>query len=1193
MTFAARFPSRRRRARICVVLAACILAGNCCATTGLESQPFAPPASPRGQTLFVRLSPDATGVRAENSYSDPRMWGDLYQEFSVGSMGTGVAIADYDGDGRPDIYVVSKTEGCRLFRNLGGYRFEDTTERAGVGAAPGIWTESATFVDVNNDGRLDIYVCRFNAPNLLYINQGDGTFRESAHAYGLDVRDASVVAAFCDYDRDGLLDVYIATNLLNRVEHPRGQRGYLFHHNADGTFTNVTDAAGISSEVAQSHSATWFDYEGDGWPSLYVANDFGTPDKLYHNNRDGTFTDVTDRALPHTSFSSMGADFGDIRNDGHVGFFVADMAMRGHQKDQRTAADSRGREIEPPDQSTATRKYPRNALFINTGTGRFLEASNLAGISATNWTWSVRLEDLDNDGRLDLFVTNGMNREQNNVDLLTRMMVAENTTERIRIMRDSPVFVETHLAFRNAGDLDFEDVSAAWGLNQRSVGFGTALADLSGDGNLDIVYTNYQEGPTVLRNDENRGHRINVYLRGTASNRFGIGAMIRVESALGVQVRQLELARGYKSSSEPMAHFGLGPDTTIRRLTIMWPSGRVQSFENLPADRRYIVTEPSEATVRPTAESVPPPSFANVTPSSGLGVEAREDVVDEVYQNRLIPLRLNRRGPAVAVGDVDGSGRDVVVVGGTTQDALRLLRPVAAGKFLPAPLPSTGTGADDGPILLFDSTGGGRQDLLVTKGGNTLPADSPDYQPRLFLNDGQGNFSPAPAEALPPLPINAGAVAAADFEHNGRLGLFIGGRLLPGQYPRTPRSALLANRGGRFDDVTDSVAPALRQVGMVTSALWSDVDGDGWPDLLVALEWGPVKYFHNDHGKGFEDWSDRAGFTSAGSGWWFSIAGADLNGDGRIDYIVGNVGLNTQYRADPAHPAVLFYGDFKGDGTDQIIEGYYEGDKLYPWRSRRDLGAVIPSVLKRFPRNDAYARATLGEILGDDRLKAARRFAATELRSGVFLSQPDGTYRFEPLPRIAQIAPFQGLVAGDFFGEGKADVYGVQNSYAPIHLVSRFDGGLSQLLRGNGQGHLDPVAPVESGLVVPGDAKALAVMDLGDDGWPGFVVTRNRASALAFQAAGRAGRLPLKIRLHGPPGNPTGVGSRISVEYADGTTLASEVYAGSGYYSQSSAATFFGYRTSNPPRAIHVRWPTGAVTRTAFSSGPVIVISAP
>jgi len=429
-----------------------------------------------------------------------------------------------------------------------------------------------------------------------------------------------------------------------------------------------------------------------------------------------------------------------------------------------------------------------------------------------------------------------------------------------------------------------------------------------------------------------------------------------------------------------------------------------------------------------------------------LALRSREEVVDETAQQRLLPIRLNRRGPGLAVGDVDGSGSDTVVVGGTTLDPLRILHGAASGQFTEAaaPAPAAGTEVDDGPVLLFDAAGNGANDLLVTKGGNSLSAGDPEYQPRLYLNDGHGRFRPAPDNALPPLPISAGAAVAADFDHSGRLSLFIGGRVLPGQYPLTPQSALLANRGGRFEDVTDALAPGLREVGMVTSALWSDVDGDGWPDLLLTLEWGHVKYFHNNQGKSFEDWTEKAGFAAAGTGWWNSIAAADFNGDGRMDYVIGNLGLNTQYHADPVHPALLFSGDFKGDGSTQLVEGFYEGDKLYPWRIVRDLGAVIPSVLKRYPKFDLYGRATLGEILGEDKLARAQRFAATEFRSGVFLSQPDGTFRFEPLPRIAQIAPFQGLVAGDFDGDGHADIYAVQNSYAPIPYVGRFDGGLGQ-----------------------------------------------------------------------------------------------------------------------------------------------------
>ena len=1151
----------------------------------ITSKPLAPNPYPRGKTMFVELPASETGLVTENRYNDPRMRNELYQEFETSSIGTGVAIGDYDGDGRPDIYVVSKTEGCRLFRNLGGYKFEDVTEKAGVGAEPGVWNQGAAFVDINNNGRLDIYVCRTNAPNLLYINQGDGTFKEMAHAYGLDVRDSSVMAAFCDYDRDGYLDLYIATNVLDVPTHPNGQRGYLFHNNRNGTFTNVTDTAGIGGE-SQSHSATWWDFDNDGWPDLYVANDYGFPDKLYHNNRDGTFTDVVDRALPHTSFSSMGADLGDVNNDGLIDFLAADMAVTTHEKDQHDIADARARTEERPNSDTAP-KYHRNALLINTGTPRAEEAAFLAGIAATDWTWSPLFEDLDNGGRLDLFITNGFPRDPG-VDVQRRLMGAESATERVKIMYASPARVEKHFALRNMGDLRFEDVSAAWGLDKKAVSFGTAVGDLSGDGNLDIVYTNFHSGVTLMRNDNDTGHKVNIDLRGTVSNRYGVGATVKVESSTGVLAQQLVLARGYMSTSEPMLHFGLGADTVIKRMTVTWPSGHVQTFENLPVDRRYTVTEPSQVIPLPGDPVKHLGQFEEVGASAGMSLKSREDAVDELYVQKLLPHRLNARGPGIAVGNVFGTGRDDVVVGGTTLDPVRILASAVSGPYMAADSTQVATtpSVDDGPLLLFDFAGTGSADLLVTKGGNALPPGSPDYQPRLFLNDGHGAYRPAPEGTLPPLSLNAGAVAAADFLHTGRLGLFIGGRVVTGRYPTSPQSALLANRGGRFEDVTDALAPGLREVGMVSAALWTDVDGDGWPDLLLALEWGNVKYFHNNQGKGFEDWTEKAGFASAGTGWWTSIAAADFNGDGRIDYVVGNVGLNTQYHADAAHPALLFSGDFKGaGGPAQLVEAYYEGDRLFPWRTRRDIGGSIPSVLKRYATFDAYSRATLAEILGDDKLAKAQRFAATELRSGVFLSQPDGTYKFEPLPRIAQISPLQGIVAGDFSGDGHADIYAVQNSFAPIPAVGRFDGGLSQLLRGDGHGHFTPVPPLESGLVVPGDAKALALADVGRDGWPGFLVTRNNDTSMAFRNRGVAGHRPLRILLRGPAGNPTAVGARITVEFADGSAETSEVYAGSGYYSQSSPACYFGYPDSNTPRKIRVRWPMGAVSEHEVPAG--------
>jgi hypothetical protein len=1151
---------------------------------GVKSQPLGPRSVGASGTLYSTLTPEQTGLTAVNRYDDPAMWGPRYREFSLGAIGTGVAIADYDSDGRPDVFVVAKTGPNRLYRNLGGFRFEDVTENAGVGIPGGAWQQGAAFADVNNDGRPDLYVCRFNAPNLLFINRGDGTFSEEAASRGLALNDASGMGAFCDYDRDGWLDVYVQTNVLDAERRPNGQRDRLYRNNRDGTFSDVTDRAGVYGET-QGHSATWCDFDEDGWPDLYVANDFKDPDQLYRNNRDGTFRDVLSLFAPHTPHSSMGADLGDLNNDGHLDLLVADMAATTREKDHRGQAKIRAGLTEDERRPEIAPQYMRNALLLGTGAGRALEAAYLAGLAATDWTWTVRMEDLDLDGRLDVWFTNGMVRELHGHDIIQRMMGRESMSERMRIMKATPVLAERHLAYRNLGDLRFEESGAAWGLDKTGVGFGSAFGDLDGDGDLDLVYASMDEPVTVCRNDASTGHAVIVELRGTRSNRFGIGATIRLESASGKQMRPLVLARGYLSTSEPVAHFGLGSDERIDRLTVDWPSGARQEFTALAADRRYLITEPADdPPAPPPARAMP--QFVESSERLQLELTSREKPLNEWARQPLLPFRLNRSGPALLAADFDRDGQDDLAFGGVTDGSGQLLSNLGDGQFMAygANLFAETT-VPDGPILALDVDGDGDLDLLTTKSGTAAPADSLAYSARTLINNGRGRFTIAP-DLLPSLPISAGAAATADFEHSGHLGIFIGGRSVPGAYPQTPRSVLLAWRGDRYADVTREIAPGLERIGLVTATLWSDVDDDGWSDLLVACEWGRVACFRNLGGKRLEDATERFGFASGGTGWWRSLAAADFNGDGRLDYAVGNAGQNTRYRASAEFPALLYAGVSVGGSLPQLIEAQAENGVYFPLRDRDTLAKVLPAALRPFPTAESYAKASLNDMFPQEVLATATRFAVTELRSGVFLSQPDGTWKFMPLPRLAQIAPIQAMHAGDLDGDGRADLLVVGNDYSPTMETTRFDGGHGWLLRGDGRGGFAAMPAAESGIMVPGDSRAIAVTDLDQNGWPDFIVTQNNNRSLFFSNAGRAGARSFGVALRGAAGNPSAAGARLVLTLADGSRQVTE---------KGHGPVYFGFPETNPPTRLTIRWPVGQVSEHTFSAPPSrhITFSAP
>ncbi|WP_309024948.1 FG-GAP-like repeat-containing protein [Pelagicoccus sp. SDUM812002] len=1144
--------------------------------------PFSERSVQGDETMFTELSPELTGIVTSNRYDDPRMWGSLHSEYNVGAIGTGVAIGDYDNDGKPDLFVVSKVESGRLFRNLGGWKFEDVTVAAGLEDNSGIWKQGVSFVDVDNDGLLDLYICRFDAPNLLYMNLGDGSFREEAERRGLAVVDSSGMGCFADFDRDGWLDVYIQTNILDSVANIEGQRDYLFRNRGDGTFEDVTNAAGILKRRTQGHSATWWDQNHDGWPDLYVANDFAPADILYRNNGDGTFYNAIDEALPHTPFSSMGADLGDIDNDGDVDFFVTDMAGVTHEFSQRGLVDTRGMlpDSENLKLNTAIQVHS-NALYLNTRTERSMEVAHLAGLEGTNWTWSTRFEDLDSDGRLDLFVTNGMDREHNNLDFIVKKLKATNVMQRIQITKMSPVLSQTNLAYVNRGDLVFEEVGEKWGLDKFGVSFGSAFGDLDGDGDLDLVFSNYKEGATVLRNDNEQGNNIVIALRGVDSNRYGIGARIEATTAKGTQARQLVLARGYLSTSEPVAHFGLGAEAEVEELRIFWPSGGVQSVRNLKAGYRYTIEEVSGVIAGEEVDAlVANPLFEQVGNRLGLEVKKTEEVLEGTVTQPLLYRGFNRRGPGLAVGDLNGNGRDEIVFAATAKDGAKVLvakeevyEDLNTGELsMPPPI-------NGGAPLIFDANGDGLNDLLLTAGGAALMGEEPEYQPTLWINDGKGFFSRAAKGMLPEVPISVGAAVAADFDRNGTLDVFLGGRLYPGFYPEPAISALLSRKGNRFENIIDDMNPDLAEIGLVTSALASDVDNDGWIDLILTLEWGGVLAFRNIEGEIFENVSDKWGFDSAGLGLWTSVASGDFNKDGRLDYVLGNQGLNTIFSASREFPMHLYSGDFAGSGNPQLILSYNVEGEILPVFGRTEIAAKIPQVLKSFPSNDVYAASTVEEIFGANEIEKAQLYSANELRSGVLMSQKAGGFSFIPLPRLAQAFPAQGIAVADFNGDGSQDLALVGNDYSANPTLGRFDGGLGYILLGDGCGDFEPLSLLKSGFSVPGNVKALVVADFDGDARPDLLASRNNQESLAFLNRSDGTRA-VALQLRGKEGNPNGVGSRIELVSESRIVQVWEVSAGGGYASQSSATVFL----TIPDEASHdaelrIRWPNGVSAR--------------
>jgi hypothetical protein len=1038
--------------------------------------------------LFERVSPEASGVRFSNTLpqdSAANIVGYLYYY-----NGGGVAAGDIDGDGLLDLYFTSNLGANRLYRNLGNFRFEDVTARAGVADTVG-WKSGVTMADVNGDRHLDIYVSGVDergGRNVLYMNDGDGTFTDRTDEYGLGFAGYGTQAAFFDYDGDGDLDMYLLnSSTLSHLARSRNtsrtardaQAGDRLYRNDGGRFVDVSEQAGIFGGVEGfGLGITISDLNLDGCPDIYIANDFPENDFLYLNNCDGTFRESITTATGHTSRFSMGADAADFNNDGRPDIAVLDM-LPDDERIRKTAASAESYTLFHLKLAAGYHpQYARNTLQLNRGvvggTLRFSEIGQLAGVGATDWSWAPLFADFDNDGFKDLFVTNGIYRRPNDLDYIASL---DSGPPNLARMPHVPI---ANYAFRNNGDLTFTNMARNWGLGERGFSNGAAYADLDNDGKLDLVINNVNAPAWIYRNRAAAGHYLRVVLKG---NGGGIGAKVTITHGGRRQLLEAMPTRGFQSAVDPRLHFGLGSSTKVDTLTVVWPDQRQQVITGIPADTTVTLSQADARSSPPARPPVRPSLFSDITAQVGISYKHRENTFFDFSREPLMPHLLSTEGPALAVADVNGDGADDIYVGGAKWQAGQLYLQNRDGRFRESAQRAFRADSlrEDVDAAFFDADRDGDADLYVVSGGNEFWEGEP-LRDRLYLNDGRGNFQRAEG-ALPVFHHNGSSVAPGDFDGDGDVDLFVGSRVVSRQYGVIPQSYLLENDGrGRFRDVTAEKAPALLHVGMVADAKWVG------QDLIVAGEWMPVTVFRREQGQ----WVDRTAEAGlAGStGWWNSIDVVDLNGDGRQDLVLGNLGLNSVLRASRSEPARLYVGDFFEKGTRlQILTSYRHGVS-YPLASRDELIQVAPALRRRFPTYASFGARRIEDIISREALRQARVLEATTFANAVALNLGRGTFELRPLPTAAQFAPVYASLAGDFDGDRKIDLIVAGNFYGVTPVQGRYDASYGLLLRGDGNGSFTAVDMEQSGLEIDGQARRMALLQRAN-GERLIVVARN------------------------------------------------------------------------------------------------------
>ena len=1057
----------------------------------------------KDKPLFTEMSETYTGINFKNTlFEDGPLNVANYIYFYNGG---GVAIGDINNDGLQDILFTGNMVRNRLYLNKGNFKFEDITERSGIDKMQG-WCTGATMADINGDGKLDIYICRSadinpdKRKNLLFINNGDLTFSEKAAEFGLDDNGYSTQAAFFDYDKDGDLDCFIINHSIQKYtagvqDNPalRKERNPDYasklYRNDNNHFTNVSDQAGITSNVLTfGLGLAISDFNNDGWPDISVSNDFNEPDYLFINNRNGTFTEQLTKSMDNISLYSMGSDAADYNNDGLTDLVTLDMLPEDNKTNKMHSGAENFDKFQYLFAQGFYYQFSRNMLQQNNGDGTFSEVGQLAGVSNTDWSWSALFGDYDNDGNKDLFITNGYVKDYTDmdflkysVDRLVKTMHKDSVDPISEYMRKMPKNETTNYIFQNQGNGTFLKKTSEWGFDKKGVSAGAAYVDLNNDGDLDLVINKSNDFAGIYKNNSevrNKNNYLRVQLNGGKANQRGIGTKVKLFCKGQQYYQEQSPVRGFQSSSDPVLNFGVGKNTIIDSILIIWPNDNFQKLVSVKVNQSIII-KMADATVKWKYDTVADKRNVLFTQTIMPEVHHHENSFNDFTVQSLLPNYLSRQGPCIEVADVNKDGLEDFFIGGAKGQAGQLFLQNKNHSFTLKPTAAfvKDAASEDVAATFFDADNDGDLDLYVASGGFEFNENDAAYQDRLYINDGKGNFIKK-ENALPAMLASKGCVKAADIDGDGDLDLFVGGRVVPGKYPTAPRSYILLNDGkGIFRDATEKNCAALMQPGMVTDAQWMDINNDKQPDLIVVGEWMPVKVFINTKGILSDASSTYIHFAS--TGWWNRISAADMDGDGDLDLVIGNCGTNTQFHASDKEPMNMYYKDFDGNGSIDPVFCYYIGGVSYPAVSRDDLTDQLPGLKKKFLEYKAYATATINDVFTPGQLKDAGVLKAETMETVYLENQGSKGFVKHTLPLPAQYAPIYGIVMEDFDRDGKKDILLAGNNTWTRIKFGRYSANHGVVLLGDGKNNFTYLPQLKSGLTLKGNVKNLKLIHAG------------------------------------------------------------------------------------------------------------------